>query len=306
MIFDYLAKTMIIRPGDFRRKESVIALLLLSPAVFLLILFVYYPALNTLPLSFFEYNLKMPLRKKFVGLNNYVKIFVLDKDFARSFTNTIIFMAVTISLSMLVGLFFAIILNEKFPGRGLVRSIVLLPWVIPPVVNGYMWQWILDGQWGALNGLLYQLGLIKDYIVWLANPTYSILWCAFVQAWRDAPFITVILLAALQSIPIELIEASKVDGADAMRRFMYIVLPLLKPSLTIAFVIELINSFMAFDIIYALTGVDPATRTLMMYNYQVAFQFLEFGYGAALSYVLFAIGLIFAYLYIKVIYGGGR
>ncbi|RLE91701.1 MAG: sugar ABC transporter permease [Thermoprotei archaeon] len=297
---------MKMRLGNIRRRESAVALLLLSPAVFLLILFVYYPALNTLPLSFFEYNLKIPWRKKFVGLSNYMKIFVKDGDFARSFTNTIVFMTVTISLSMLVGLFFAIILNEKFPGRGLVRSIMLLPWVIPPVVNGYMWQWILNGQWGALNGLLYQAGLIKDYIVWLANPTYSILWCAFVQAWRDSPFISVILLAALQSIPLELIEASKVDGADAVQRFIYVVLPLLRPSLTVAFIIELINSFMAFDVIYALTGVDPATRTLMIYNFQVAFQFLEFGYGAALSYVLFAIGLIFAHFYIKVIYGGGR
>ncbi|HDD64268.1 MAG TPA: sugar ABC transporter permease, partial [Thermoprotei archaeon] len=142
------------------------------------------------------------------------------------------------------------------------------------------------------------------YIVWLANPTYSILWCAFVQAWRDTPFITVILLAALQSIPTELIDASKVDGADAIKRFRYVTLPLLRPAFAVVFVLELISSFMAFDIIYALTGVDPATRTLMLYNFQVTFQFLEFGYGAALSYVLFAIGLIFAYVYIKVIYRG--
>ncbi len=287
-----------------KHREWITAYLLLLPALVLLILFVYYPALNTLPLCFYDYNLKIPWKKDFVGIDNFVKILTNDQDFARSLKNTFIFMSVTTSISILAGLSFALILNEKFPARGIVRSIVLLPWVIPPVVNGYMWQWILNGQWGALNGLLYQLGLIEDYIVWLANPTYSILWCAFVQAWRDTPFITVILLAALQSIPTELIDASKVDGADAIKRFRYVTLPLLRPAFAVVFVLELISSFMAFDIIYALTGVDPATRTLMLYNFQVTFQFLEFGYGAALSYVLFAIGLIFAYVYIKVIYRG--
>ncbi len=287
-----------------KHREWITAYLLLLPALVLLILFVYYPALNTLPLCFYDYNLKIPWKKEFVGIDNFVKILTNDQDFARSLKNTFIFMSVTTSISILAGLLFALILNEKFPARGIVRSIVLLPWVIPPVVNGYMWQWILNGQWGALNGLLYQLGLIEDYIVWLANPTYSILWCAFVQAWRDTPFITVILLAALQSIPTELIDASKVDGADAIKRFRYVTLPLLRPAFAVVFVLELISSFMAFDIIYALTGVDPATRTLMLYNFQVTFQFLEFGYGAALSYVLFAIGLIFAYVYIKVIYRG--
>jgi len=287
-----------------KHREWITAYLLLLPALVLLILFVYYPALNTLPLCFYDYNLKIPWKKDFVGIDNFVKILTNDQDFARSLKNTFIFMSVTTSISILAGLLFALILNEKFPARGIVRSIVLLPWVIPPVVNGYMWQWILNGQWGALNGLLYQLGLIEDYIVWLANPTYSILWCAFVQAWRDTPFITVILLAALQSIPTELIDASKVDGADAIKRFRYVTLPLLRPAFAVVFVLELISSFMAFDIIYALTGVDPATRTLMLYNFQVTFQFLEFGYGAALSYVLFAIGLIFAYVYIKVIYRG--
>jgi len=283
-------------------REWLMAYFLLSPALILIILFVYYPALNTLPLSFYNYNLKIPWKKSFVGIDNFIKILTSDPDFQRSLTNTIIFMSVTMALSISMGLAFAIILNEKFPARGLVRSIVLLPWVIPPVVNGYMWQWILNGQWGALNGLLYQLGFINDYIVWLANPTYSILWCAFVQAWRDIPFVAVVLLAALQSIPSELIDASKVDGANSLERFWYITLPLLRPAFAVVFVLELINSFMAFDIIYALTGVDPATRTLMLYNFQVTFQFLEFGYGAALSYVLFAIGLVFAYIYIKIIY----
>ncbi|RLE84608.1 MAG: sugar ABC transporter permease [Thermoprotei archaeon] len=281
--------------------KRLAAYILLIPSFSLIFLFVYYPAINTLIISFYNLNLKIAYRSKFIGFDNYFKV-ILNKEFHRSAINTLVFLGFTLLMCIPMGLVFALVLNERFPLRSLVRSIVILPWAIPPVVNGYMWQWILNGQYGAFNGLLYQLGIINKYVVWLAHPLYSIFWCSFVQAWREIPFVAIVLLAALQSIPAELIDSSKVDGANTFQRFRYITLPLLRPALSVIITLEAMTTFTAFDVIYALTDLDPATRTLMLLNYQLVFKFLDIGYGAALSYILFAVGLLLSYFYMKTLY----
>jgi ABC-type sugar transport system permease subunit len=176
--------------------------------------------------------------------------------------------------------------------------------MLPPVVNGFLWNWLLNGEYGALNGFLYQLGLIDKYQFWLQNPSAQILWVVIVQTWTRFAFPMIVLLAALQSIPDELYEAAEIDGAGALTRLRRITLPLLRPALAIALTVEFVATFQIFDVIWTLTAggtagnvINPFTKTLMVYDYQVVFRDLKIGLGSALAYLILlmslAIGLVF-------------
>ncbi|WP_176226151.1 carbohydrate ABC transporter permease [Candidatus Hakubella thermalkaliphila] len=203
-----------------------------------------------------------------------------------------------------LALTFALVLNETFKGRAILRTLVILPWAIPPVVNGFMWKWILDGQFGALNGILYQLGIIAEYQSWLKDPFTALNFASLTFIWRFTPFVTLILLGALQSIPGELYEAAKVDGAGALMRFLYITFPLIKPIFWIGLILVGIFSFTVFDEIYALTGLDSSTKTLMMYAYETIFEKGRFGLGSALAYFIAIILFLLTSLYVRSIRRG--
>ena len=184
----------------------------------------------------------------------------------------------------------ALLLNEQFRGRALVRTLVLLPWLVPPVVNGFLWGWLLNGEYGALNGFLWQLGIIHDYQYWLAEPSTQMVWVAIVQTWTRFAFPTIVLLAGLQGIPWDLYDAAKVDGAGSLRRLWSLTIPMLRPSIAIAIVVESIAAFQIFDVTWTLTAgasaggaINPFTKTLMIWNYELVFRDLRIGLGAALS-----------------------
>ncbi len=278
-------------------NKQHLALAIIVPAMLLLIMFAYYPAFQSLRFSFLKYNIKQLGNIRFYGLKNYKNV-LTDPVFLFSVVRVLYFMAVATVSVLFIALGMALVLNEKFPGRGILRAAVIIPWAIPPVVNGQLWKWIFNGDYGALNGFLFQLGIIKDYNFWLKQPFIALNFAVFIFVWRYTPFVTILFLGVLQSIPEQLYEAARVDGAGVFMRFYHITLASLRKIGGIAVILTLIASFSVFDGIYALTGFDEATKTPMIYNYEVTFDMGRFGKGSAMAYLvgIFLMALTFVYI----------
>jgi multiple sugar transport system permease protein len=284
---------------------------ILIPILLVIALLIYYPALDSLQTSLTSRNLRINRPPNFVGLENYLKL-LGDSEFWQVALRSLLVVIMTLPLEMLIAFAIALLLNERFPGRGVVRTLVILPWMVPPVVNGFLWGWLLNGEYGAFNGFLYQFGFISEYQSWLRNPQAQLFWVAVVQTWTRFAFPTIVLLAGLQGIPLELYDAAKVDGAGGWANLRHITFPLLLPSFAIALVIEFIASFQIFDVIWTLTAggsaggaINPFTKTLMIYNYELVFRDLRIGLGAALSYLILLMSLGFGLFFISRLYNQG-
>lgn len=288
---------MIKKVSRWLDDKTHLAMTILIPSMVLLLAFAYLPAIYSLRFSFMKYNIKMPNNLRFNGLDNYIHI-IQDPTFINAVVRVLYFMIVATFLVLAISMFFAQVLNQEFKGRGILRAIVIIPWAIPPVVNGHLWKWIFNGEYGAFNGLLHQLGIIEEYQFWLTSPTVALNIAMFIFVWRYVPFITILFLGVLQSIPGELYEAARVDGANVVRRFVHITLGSMRQISVIAIVLTLIAAFSVFDGIYALMEFDEATKTPMIYNYQMTFEMGRFGRGSAMAYLvgLFLFGLTFVYL----------
>lgn len=267
------------------------------PAILLIFSVVIYPLAYSFYLSFNNVQGKVTT---FIGLKNYISI--LNSDFFwLSTARTLYFTIVSVGLEFIVGLFVALLLNEKFKGRGFVRGLLILPWALPTVVNGILWAWIFDSNNGALNALLKNLHIISSYKSWLGSP-FSAMNCVIAaDTWKNFPMIALLLLAALQTISYAYYEAAKIDGATIFQRFRYITLPALKPAILVCLVLRTMEAFKVFDIIYIMTKGGPAngTQVISYYTYVTSFQFVKFGYGAALSYLVSLVILFMALIYIK-------
>ena len=292
-------------------SDSIYIAIVLAPIVLLIALFIYYPALDTFGQSMTNRNLRIRRPPKAVGMDNYVKL-LNDDEFREVTGRSFQVVILTLPMEMVVAFSIAMLLNQRFPGRGVVRTLAILPWMLPGVVNGFLWGWLLNGEYGALNGLLYQLGLIREYQVWLREPAHLIFWVTVVQTWTRYAFPTIILLAGLQSIPDDLFDAAKVDGANALSRVRYITFPLLLPSFGIALVVEFIAAFQIFDVVWTLTAgssaggaMNPFTKTLMLYNYELVFRDLRVGLGAALSYLILLMSLAVGMIFVLRVYNQG-
>ena len=238
--------------------------------------------------------------QSFVGLANYVSI--LRSDFFWAATGrTLYFTVVSVGLEFVLGLGVAMLLNQEFPGRGLMRGLLILPWALPTVVNGVLWAWIFDANYGALNALLKQWGLIGSYVIWLGSPASAMNSVILADVWKNFPMIALLLLAGLQTIPDVLYEAAVIDGASTWRKFVSITLPCLKPAMLVALVLRTMEAFKVFDIIYIMTKGGPAdgTQVISYYTYMTTFQYTKFGYGAALSYLVALVILIMALAYFR-------
>ena len=266
-------------------NEVHLAYTILVPTLLLLLIFAYWPALQSFRFSLLRYNLKMPNRISFNGLANYAYI-IRDPIFRASVVRVLYFTAAATTAVILLSLGFAHVLNRKFRGRTFVRAAVIVPWAIPPVVNGYLWKWIFNGDYGALNGFLYQLGIIEEYQFWLNDPFTALNMAVFLFVWRFTPFVTILFLGVLQSIPLHLYEAAEVDGAGAFRRLFFITLPYLSRIGGVALILTVIASFNVFDGIYALMEVSEPTKTPMIYNYELTFEKGRFGRGSAMAYLV--------------------
>ncbi len=289
---------MLKKFSNWLDNQQHLALAIIVPVFVLLLTFAYIPAIQSFRFSFLRYNIKMPARIRFNGLDNYLAV-LRDPMFQRSILRVLYFMLLATVMVIVISLAIALVLNRKFPGRGIVRTLVIIPWAIPPVVNGHLWKWIFNGEYGALNGLLFQLGIIDSYQFWLNNPFTALNLAAFTFIWRYTPFIIVLFLGVLQSIPGELYEAARVDGAGAVGQFFFITIPSLQRIGAIAVILTLISSFTVFDDIYALMGFDESTKTPMIYNYEVTFEMGRFGKGSAMAYMIGIFLFILTFFYIR-------
>jgi ABC-type sugar transport system permease subunit len=263
-------------------------LLLIAPSFIIILGLMIYPLFYSLGISFFNLHITAPwLGTTFVGLKNYISV-IVDPDMHSALMHTLILAAIGIGLGIPISLFFALILNKKFPMRGLVRGILIIPWVIPGSVQGLLWSRIFDSHYGALNGILIQLGVIQDPVTWLLNPARALFLIAFASLWGAVPMMTLLYLAGLQSIPDELSDACHVDGANWWGYMRYIVVPLLLPITLINLVLRTIDAFTMFDLVYVLTGGGPAgaTQVTGYYLYQAAFTKLNYGYASALAWLI--------------------
>ena len=276
--------------------------MVLVPTLSLVVVFGHIPALSSLRLAFTRYNIKQPARRGFVGLDNFIHV-LTDGAFHAALVRVAYFMAVAIVAVLAIGLVFALVLNRDFRGRALLRTVIIIPWAIPPVVSGHAWRWIFNGEYGALNGLLLQLGIIGEYRFWLTEPLTALSAAVLVFVWRFVPFVAVLFLGALQTIPAELHESAAVDGAGPVRRFRHVTVPAVTTIAAIALVLTGITAFNVFDEIYALTGAQEITRTPMIYNYETTFVRGRFGRGAAMAYlsglVLFAMSIVYMRLALR-------
>jgi multiple sugar transport system permease protein len=293
------------------RSQESTAYLAILPVVLVLVVFVYYPSLATFLRSLTDFNPRiqgLDARPHFVGLSNYVHT-LTSQEFWSSVWRTAVIIFVALPAELAIGLGAALVLNEQFWGRAIVRTIAIIPWMLPPLVNGFMWSWILNGDFGALNGLLFQLRLISHYHHWLAAPTAQLFWVAVAQVWSRFPFVMIILLAGLQSIPQDVYDAAWVDGAQPVQTFWSVTLPLLLPAFTVALAVEFIVTFQIFDIVWSLTAggaagqiINPFTRTVMILNYEVVFRNLDIGLGSALAYVILLLALGVSFVFVRTLY----
>jgi ABC-type sugar transport system permease subunit len=295
----------------FLSRDRVFILAFLLPIVVVVFALIYLPALDTLQTSFTSENLRIRKPAEFVGLDNYARL-LADSEFWEVTARSVLLVLVVLPLEIVLAFAAALLLNERFPGRGIVRGLVLIPWLLPPVVNGFLWGWILNGDFGALNGLLYELGIIEQYQFWLREPMNQMIWVAIVQTWTRFAFPMIILLAGMQGIPSELYDAAKVDGANVIGRLRHVTLPSMRASIAIVLVLEFIAAFQIFDIVWTLTSggstggtINPFTKTLMVFNYELVFRDLRVGLGAALSYLILLMSLGVGIAFIVRLYNQG-
>lgn len=285
--------------GDLRERE--LAVLLLGPAALVLGGLLLYPILNVLVSSFFVQRLTEPgLSTGLPTLENFRQM-LTDARFGAALANTLFFASITVTGSFLVGLPLALLADVGSRWRWLVRVALLLPWAMPQVFTALMFAWMFNSQYGLFNDLLSRLGLEPQ--LWLIRPNLAVVALATAVIWKTSSFVALILLGGLQSIPGELTEAARVDGATPWQTFWKITLPLLRPAIAVALIFRTLSALQLFDVPYAMTSGGPgrATETLGIYVYRTTLEFLDFGYGAALSLALFALSLAITTLYLRFI-----
>lgn len=270
-----------------RQRRQLIPYLFLLPLFILLGAIVLYPLARAVSMAFQYYVLTDLPSAQYIGLGNFQKA-LQDKMFFDSLRRSLTWVAGNILLQLGLGLAFALILNREFPFRGIVRGILLIPWVTPSAVNAMMWKFMLDGQRGILNEVLKRLHLIDRPVFFLSTPNTAMPSVIAVNVWFGVPFFAVMLLAALQAIPRDLYEAAEVDGAAAWHRLCHITLPLLTPAISVVTLLRAIWVSQYVDIIYLITGGGPAwrTTTLPVYAFTTMRGSLDMGYSSALAICL--------------------
>ena len=292
---------------ELLKKERNLACLLIAPAVLAIALVAVYPILYAVWISLHERLLALRI-DRFVWFANYGKL-LTDGRFWGALWNTVYFVVVSVGLELVAGMGIALVLHRSFAGRGWVRAAVLVPWAIPTVVSAMMWGWMYNADFGVLNYMLQRLGLVSGEVNWLGSTSWAIHAAILADVWKATPFAALLLLAGLQTIPEELYEAARVDGAGRWKTFLHVTLPLLKPVILVTLLLRTLDAFRVFDVIYVLTNGGPAnsTETLSIYAYKTLFASgMDFGYGSAISVATFACVMIVSVLYIRLLSRGGE
>jgi multiple sugar transport system permease protein len=278
--------------------ELEFGLLLLAPAFVLLVGIFLYPMLNVLLLTLRVQDIANPAIVNY-NLDNFARLFA-DQAFISAFWKTLWFGVLTVVGSFLVGLPLALLANVKTGWRWVVRIALLLPWAMPQVITGTMFAWMFNTQFGLFNDLLLRFGIIGEPIRWLLHPDWQVVAFVLTTIWKTSSFVALILLGGLQSIPIELEEAARVDGASGWQIFWRITLPLLRPAIAVALIFRTLSALQVFDVPYAFRQAGALNlETLGMYIQKTTVEFTDFGYGATVSLGLFVLALVITALYIR-------
>jgi len=283
-------------------SERALAIWLLLPAALLLGFIALYPVVRLIYTSFLQYQLTLGPSASFIGLQNYVSAFA-DPRFWSALKNTALIVLITVPGALVLGLGLALLANLPYRVKWPVRLGLLLPWALPLIFVGLIFQWFFDSQYGVVNDLLARLGSERQF--WLFKPNLALLAISWTIIWKTSSFVALILLAGLQTISKELYEAAEVDGASRWQGFWRITLPLLVPAILVALIFRTITAFQTFDIPYAMTKGGPgnATETLAMYVRVTSIENLNFGYGSALAVLLFLLSMVITLVYLRYIRG---
>jgi trehalose/maltose transport system permease protein len=286
------------------------AWLFLAPMVLLMLVVAVWPLARSIWFSFTDININDISAAEFVGWENYFGEYGLffnpnddggfwAGDWGVSIRNTFSFAVVSVIFETLTGLGVALLLNQEFKGRALVRTAVLVPWAIPTIVSAKMWGWMLNDQFGVINNYLLALGVISQKIAWTAEPAYALWTVVLVDVWKTTPFMALLILAALHTVPKDCYEAARVDGVHPLRVFWKITLPLIRQPLLVAVVFRLLDSLRVFDLIYVLTANGSTTISMSGFVRREMVEYGNMGYGSAASTSLFLIILLTAIVFLK-------
>ena len=282
-------------------ENSRLGYLMTIPATLLILLVDIYPLFNGISLSLQKYNLQHPDKRRFIGLDNYVDLFQ-DAEFLGVLGYTFFYTIVTVVTSYLFGLILALIMNRKMPGKGIYRTLALLPWAVAPSVANVCWRLLFNDRVGIINIFLMKIGVIDSPILFLAIGDVARYTVIFTDFWRDFPFMMIVLLASMSSIPRDLYESAYMDGAGFWSSFRYITMPMIKGVSAISTILMFIWVFNRFDNIYLLTGGGPnkATYTLPIMSYYTSFMRGNMGKATAMAVVMLMVMTIVAILYLRV------
>ena len=283
-------------------SQRIYPYLSILPVAIVIALFAIYPILHAVRMSFYQYLLTRPNVHPFVGLGNFVNV-LTSYYFKESIQITAIYTLATVTGVIIYGLGVALLMNTKIRLSTPLKIVILLPWALPAVVSGLLWKWILNADFGILNGILYSVGLIDRYIPFLADPTLAKASLIMAHIWKEGPLVAIFFLAGLQLIPDELYEAAKIDGGSGWKSFRYVTLPLLRPVFLVVIVYETMTAILTFDTIYVMTGGGPANSTALIswFAYAEIFKALNLGNGIALAIIIAMITLVLIILYLRVL-----
>lgn len=294
--------------GRMPSKEAMYPYLLITPTLLLIIYILFIPILNVFSLSLQNYELLNLSKAGFIGLNNFKEIFFEDEIFFGTLGVTARWVLTEVSFQLIFGLLIALMLNQRFRGRGAARSIIFLPWAVSGVLTTMIWTLMLNQHVGVINDLLIRCNLIKENVAWLSNPKTVFNSVVLTELWRGIPFFAIILLAALQTIPGEVYESCKIDRCGRFKTLIYITLPYIKDSIVLSTLLRAIWEFNNIDLIYTITGGGPfyLTTTLPLYLMQTAIIESNYGYGSAIAVVVFLLLMMFTIIYLFISKFGGE
>src|SRR6516225_1172571 len=289
---------------SWRARKLLIGYSYLVPAALCMLATVVVPIILAIKMSLYADVLYKPQDYRFIALGNYQRL-IEDPVFWLTLWNSVVWVFGSVLLQFLAGFAAALLLQQAFRGRALVRTLTLLPWIIPGVVVGLIWEWLYQPNYGVINDLLIKVGLVHERVAWLSSPDTAMAAVVFTNIWRGIPFFAIMLLAGLQAVPDELYDAAHVDGANVFQRFWHVTLPLLRPIIVVATATRIIWTFNYADLIFVMTGGGPANATQITSTYTLvqAYSVLDFGYAGALSVVLLLVMLAFTAAYLHITRG---
>lgn len=284
-----------------KHAKTIFPWLLILPTLLFLITFCFIPMFRGFGYSVTDYDRRNPKASQFVGMDNFVEIFTEDEVFVKSLGNSVKWVFTEVILQLFFGMIFALILNQNFKGRGLVRTFCFAPWAVSGVLTTMLWTQIYNEHIGLVNQVLNMIGLGRYTTAWVQNLKTVFPSVVIAELWRGIPFFTITLLGGLQTVPTELYESAKVDGGNAWKNFWLITIPYMKESIVFATLMRTIWEFKSVDLIMTMTDGGPVRKTLTLpiYMYKTSIEKGQYGYGAALTVVLFAILSVYVFIYLK-------